>query len=297
MRYRLLMTALLAALAIAGVAPVEARMHAGPNMLSAGHRLRATIAPPLDGIATPAAAAYGFRRLRSAYTGPAVRLRRAADNLEADIGFTAAGDFNIAAAAAHCTSSCFVVTLYDQSGNTRNITNAGAAGQPAYIADCGFAKPCARTSAAGIVLSSASVTWASVTSSLSAVARRVAGPTVTCYLIGKNTNYLYTQTLANTWVVTDFTSASFDLPATDTVWHAAVAVIIGGGTPAVGRVDTVETVGPALTGTAAAGTVNFLQGAASVTCDVSEAMIWDGYALTLPERATLTAAQKAYWGF
>lgn len=42
--------------------------------------------PPLDRL--DAAAAYSTRRLRTAYTGPALRVRRSLDNGEADIGFT-----------------------------------------------------------------------------------------------------------------------------------------------------------------------------------------------------------------
>jgi len=63
------------------------RMHAGPNMLEAGHRLQGTIAP-LDGggsFAAPAAA-YGLRRLKSTYAGPGVKLRRTTGGTQ-DIGF------------------------------------------------------------------------------------------------------------------------------------------------------------------------------------------------------------------
>lgn len=77
------------------------------------------------------AAAYALRRLRGSYSGSAVRVRRSSDNLEADIGFDAFGDLDTAALASHCgAGSGFVVTWYDQSGNSRNATQATAGSQP-----------------------------------------------------------------------------------------------------------------------------------------------------------------------
>ena len=43
--------------------------------------------PPLDTLTTPSNA-YSFRKLRSAYAGNAIRIRRASDNAEIDIGFS-----------------------------------------------------------------------------------------------------------------------------------------------------------------------------------------------------------------
>jgi hypothetical protein len=70
--------------------------------------LSALPAPPppvpagiLDSITAPAAAAYSVaRRLRTAYTGPAIRVRRSSDNAEVDIGFTPDGDLDSAALSA-----------------------------------------------------------------------------------------------------------------------------------------------------------------------------------------------------
>lgn len=87
-----------------------------------------------DMIAAGAAApmrALHCNRLYSAYLGNAIRVRRASDNVEADIGFTVAGLLDTAAIAAHCgASDGFVVTWYDQSGNARNHTQATTTEQP-----------------------------------------------------------------------------------------------------------------------------------------------------------------------
>jgi hypothetical protein len=82
-----------------------------------------------------AAVAYSFRKLRDAYAGSAVRIRRDNDDAEADIGFDAAGDFDTAAAAAHIgANNGFIVTWYDQSGNGLDVTQATESAQPAYSA-------------------------------------------------------------------------------------------------------------------------------------------------------------------
>lgn len=83
-------------------------------------------APPslLDVSGLPTAkAAWGLRRLRAAYTGKAVNVYRYSDAQTADIGFTAANDFDDAALTAFLgTSKGGIKILYDQSGNGYNLT-------------------------------------------------------------------------------------------------------------------------------------------------------------------------------
>jgi hypothetical protein len=91
------------------------------------------ITPPLD-IYTGAAAAYSIRKLRTAYTGNCIRVRRSNDNTEQDIGFTSSGGLDTASMKTFVgTNSGFVTTWYDQSGNARNITQTTAANQPRII--------------------------------------------------------------------------------------------------------------------------------------------------------------------
>jgi hypothetical protein len=80
-----------------------------------------------------AAAAYSLRKLRIAYTGNAIRVRRSNDNAEQDIGF---GLFEIDTAALLSfvgANNGFVTTWYDQSGNNRNATQTTAANQPQIV--------------------------------------------------------------------------------------------------------------------------------------------------------------------
>jgi hypothetical protein len=80
-----------------------------------------------------AAAAYSVRKLRTAYTGNAIRVRRSSDNTEQDIGFSS-GNLNTTALTSFCSgTNGFVTTWYDQSGNGRNGTQSTAANQPQIV--------------------------------------------------------------------------------------------------------------------------------------------------------------------
>jgi hypothetical protein len=88
----------------------------------------------LDGRVTPQIAV-SLYRLSSTYSGPLIRVRRSSDNAEQNIGVgTLAGGLDTAALTAFCgSSSCYVSTWYDQSGNGRNATNATASWQPRIV--------------------------------------------------------------------------------------------------------------------------------------------------------------------
>jgi len=89
------------------------------------------VLPFLLDVYSNAAAAYSLRKLRSAYTGSAIRVRRSSDNTEQNIGFTALGNLDESALTTFCTGALgFVTTWYDQSGNSRNATQTTAANQP-----------------------------------------------------------------------------------------------------------------------------------------------------------------------
>jgi hypothetical protein len=76
--------------------------------------------------------AYSLRKLRAAYTGSAIRVRRESDNAEQDIGFDANGDLDTSSLATFCSgTNGFVTTWYDQSeGNSNDATQSTAASQP-----------------------------------------------------------------------------------------------------------------------------------------------------------------------
>lgn len=73
----------------------------------------------------------GVIKLRSAYTGSCIRIRRASNNNETDIGFDSDGILDAAAIATFCSgTTCFVRTVYDQSGNANNIVQTTTTRQP-----------------------------------------------------------------------------------------------------------------------------------------------------------------------
>jgi hypothetical protein len=88
---------------------------------------------PVDASPSSAQLAIGLRLLSSSYTGPLVRLRRAADDAELD--FNAVGNSLDTAAVALWLNGAdgYVVTLYDQSGSGNHITQSNAGSQPQYI--------------------------------------------------------------------------------------------------------------------------------------------------------------------
>jgi hypothetical protein len=81
-----------------------------------------------------AAVAYSLRKLRNAYTGSAIRVRRSSDNTETDIGFSSTFGLDTTTLTTFCSgTNGFVTTWYDQSGNGRNATQGTAANQPQIV--------------------------------------------------------------------------------------------------------------------------------------------------------------------
>ena len=89
---------------------------------------------PFDSLAVPFRA-HSLRRLRSAYTGPAIKVRRSSDNTEQDISFTSDGQLDTSALTAFASGSdsAFVTTWYDQSGFARHFVQTTVAAQPRIV--------------------------------------------------------------------------------------------------------------------------------------------------------------------
>jgi len=88
---------------------------------------------PVDSVGS-AAVAFGMRKLRTAYTGYCLKVRRSSDSATQDIGFTSAGDLDVTALLNFVgTGTGYVTTWYDQSGNARNATQATTTYQPTIV--------------------------------------------------------------------------------------------------------------------------------------------------------------------
>jgi hypothetical protein len=80
----------------------------------------------------PATAAYSLRKLRTAYSGSAIRVRRSSDNAEQDIGFSG-NDLDTASLLSFVgAGNGFVVTWYDQQG-ANNLTQGSSTSQPQIV--------------------------------------------------------------------------------------------------------------------------------------------------------------------
>ena len=81
-----------------------------------------------------AAAAYSLRKLRSSYSGSAIRVRRSSDNTELNIGFDSDGNLDTIALSSFVGSgNGFVTTWYDQSGNNNPLFKNSATNQPRIV--------------------------------------------------------------------------------------------------------------------------------------------------------------------
>lgn len=88
---------------------------------------------PADASPVQLRLAIGLRKMSSSYTGPLIRLRRAADGAEMDFG-TAGNDLDTAAVKTWLgTAGGYCVKLYDQSGRGGDAVQADAARQPLLV--------------------------------------------------------------------------------------------------------------------------------------------------------------------
>ena len=95
------------------------------------------LSTPLLETYTGIAVAYSLRKLKSSYTGSAIRVRRSSDNAEQNIGFIANGDLDTVTLLSFVgAGNGFVTTWYDQSANSRNAYQTTAAYQP-FIVNAG----------------------------------------------------------------------------------------------------------------------------------------------------------------
>jgi hypothetical protein len=85
----------------------------------------------LDDYPTAAGAWSVARRLSSTYTGNILTVRRASDNTTQNISYTPSGDLDTASIASFCSGTTgHVTTLFDQSGNGVNLSQATTTKQP-----------------------------------------------------------------------------------------------------------------------------------------------------------------------
>lgn len=133
----------------------------------------------LGDLSAPAYSAWGFRKLHSSYSGPAIRVRRLSDSVEQDIALSG-NDLNTAALLSFTggSGSAYVVTYYDLTGNGRHLTQPTASAQHRIVnggvLDAQNGKPIAIGNANSYYSGAFSGLYAAGASSVCAVTRGVA---------------------------------------------------------------------------------------------------------------------------
>jgi hypothetical protein len=105
-------------------------LHAARGLLTPGAYGTPLVIDDLDDLDN-VYGAYSLKLIRAAYSGDLARLRRVSDNVEDDFGPDGTGWIDAAAITTWLGgSSARVVTMYDQSGNSRPFSQSTAADQP-----------------------------------------------------------------------------------------------------------------------------------------------------------------------
>lgn len=82
---------------------------------------------------TNSVAAWSLKKLRTAYAGNCIRVRRSSDNTEQNIGFSG-NTLDTTSLLSFCSgTNGYVTTWYDQSGNGYNMTQTSATLQPQIV--------------------------------------------------------------------------------------------------------------------------------------------------------------------
>ena len=89
---------------------------------------------PLLDTYSGASAAYSLQKLRTAYTGYAISVRRSSDNTSQDIGFNSNGTLDTTSLLSFVgANNGFVSIWYDQSGNAYNFEQSTLDYQPTIV--------------------------------------------------------------------------------------------------------------------------------------------------------------------
>ena len=94
----------------------------------------AVLLPKLLDTYSGATAAYSLRKLRTAYTGDAITVRRSSDNTSQNIGFDSNGNLDTTSMLSFVgAGNGFVSVWFDQSGNSNNQSSATLIRQPQIV--------------------------------------------------------------------------------------------------------------------------------------------------------------------
>lgn len=153
------------------------------NMMMDGVAAAAASNKLLDDLTAQPYVAYSLRKIDKDYSGSAIRVRRASDSTEQDIGFTSGGDLDTSSLGTFCSGTTgYVAKWYDQSGNGINLEQSTAANQP-KIYESGATLTDGDSSKPAIYFGTASDDWFLITPSSGTTFSHSGNSTVTVWVV------------------------------------------------------------------------------------------------------------------
>lgn len=226
-----------------------------------------------------------------------------------DINTLSNGNFDTASAATFCATPCDVATLYDKSGNSRDLTQATAAQRPQYTTSVLGSLPCMTFVAgtpgtvAGRFLQGAPLPATAVPFTHSIVVEITANDTSNPTVFGDvGTGTTKQEVVYNgsttTFLIQDNNTGGFSATTGAAVFHALNAVSNGASSSiAIDGSTTTGTNGTAgiqTSDTLAVGDANALnRDLIAIVCEAGMA----NAALSAGPIASLNSNQHTYWGF
>ena len=253
-----------------------------------------------------ATAWYGLRAAKAAVIGSrCVRIRRASDNAEQDfVSVTGGGADTVAITAFLSGTTGTVVTLYDQTGNGNNVTQATAGSQPAFTLSGIGSLPVLTYSGSNGLSGVAVSSDISVPYTVSAVAKDTSGasPDVSIALAGSNGDGMYLSGVNG--ILTWSGAGNVRQPASSGNYHS-LQTIHNGAVNSTANVDgTSSAPGNAGTDVFAWNTGGnnglnvgwYASGSNQLTGSIAEVGVWP-IAFSSTNSSNVSANQHAYWGF
>lgn len=184
-------------------------------------------------ISASASAFWGLRgySVANALAGvKAVNIVRASDSTTADIVILPSGRLDVATATAFCASTtCKVVTLYDQTGHGYNATQGADANRPVFTLNCLNSMPCMTFAGTQNIVSSTAPTVSNPVG-ISIVAERTGVFTTQTYLFSTHADGTTAgfRNVVSTWSMYAAGPGQVTAAATDSAWHVAEALYASG---------------------------------------------------------------------
>lgn len=253
-----------------------------------------------DRLDADATAAYSLRQLFNTFPGNAVNIRRSSDNATLDIGFTGAGDFNVAAFSQFVGAGTgFITKWYDQSGNNADVSQSNTSLQPRIALNITNGKPVVSiTNTSGLGLTSAAQSSNQATISFSSVTSRTGATSSFGTYVSYDGAFpgMTYENSANGGIATgNITSSLISATASDNAFHAAQGIINGASSSIT--VDNGTPVTGTVTGNTGGTQIDIgARSSQQFVGYIGEILIFNGTALDAHDIALLFSDQKSYYG-